>query len=199
MMETFRMAVLVIALLIPGIATRAQAAQGGPPMNDPFSDQDRSPATEAKRDEVWKRIEAVRIYQLTEELNLDDATSAKLSSLLSSIDQKRRDLQKEQMAGMRSLRDILRAAKPDEAKIKQVLAKLEQNRRAMLDMRESELKSLREILTVEQQARFIIFQHDFQRNMRRMIAGARHGNGPGRAGAEQGMPGGQPGETPPAR
>jgi hypothetical protein len=67
MMMTFRMAVLVIALLLPGIAARAQAPQGGPPMlmNDPFSDQDRSPATEAKREEVRRKIEAVRIYQLT--------------------------------------------------------------------------------------------------------------------------------------
>jgi len=135
MMKTIRMAVLVIALLLPGIAARAQAPQGGPPMlmDDPFSDQDRSPATEAKRDEVRKKIEAVRIYQLTEELKLDEKTSAKMSSLLGSVDQKRRDLQKEQVAGIRSLRDVLKAAKPDEGKIKQVLAKLEQNRRAMQD------------------------------------------------------------------
>jgi len=194
------MAVLVIALLLPAIAARAQVPQGGPPMlmDDPFSDQDRSPATEAKRDEVRKKIEAVRIYQLTEELKLDEKTSAKMSSLLGSVDQKRRDLQKEQVAGMRSLRDVLKAAKPDEGKIKQVLAKLEQNRRAMQDMRESELKSLRDILTVEQQARFIIFQQDFQRNMRRMIAGARHGNGPGKPGTGPGQPGGQPNAAPPA-
>jgi Spy/CpxP family protein refolding chaperone len=201
MMKTIRMAVLVIAMLLPGFPALAQASQGGPPMvmDDPFSDQDRNPAIETKRDEVRKKIEAVRIYQLTEELNLDEKTSARMSSLLSSIDQKRHDLQKEQVAGIRSLRDVLRAANPDESKIKQVLAKLEQNRRAIQDMRESELKSLKEILTVEQQARFILFQHDFQRNMRRMIAGARHGNGQGKAGMGQGRSGVQPGGAPPAQ
>jgi len=199
MMKPIRIAILVIALLLPGIVARAQQApQGGPPMDDMFSDPDRGPASEAKRDEVRKKIEAVRIYQLTEELKLDDTTSAKLSSLLSSVDQKRRDLQKEQMAGMRSLRDALKQAKPDESKIKQVLTKLEQNRRGMLDLRESEMKNLKDILTVEQQARFIVFQHDFQHNMRKMIAGARHGNGPGKSGTGQGRPGGQPDAGPPA-
>ena len=43
------------------------------------------------------------------------------------------------------------------------------------------------MLTVEQQARYVIFQQEFRREMRGMISGAR-GNGPG-----QGSPGMGPG------
>jgi len=193
-MKTVRIIILAIALLLPGIAAQAQQRPHG---SSPaglydddmgFSDQDRGPAFEAKRDEVRKRVDAVRIYRLTEDLKLDEKTSAKVSSLLSSFDQRRRDLQKEQMTDMRALREAVKAEKPDETKIKPLLVKLESAHRTMQGLRDSELKGLKELLTVEQQARFIIFQQDFQHNMRRMIAGARSANGTGRSGAGQGQP-----------
>ena len=59
-----------------------------------------------------------------------------------------------------------------------LLEKLEKNRQEMQGLKDQELKGLKDILTIEQQARFLIFQHEFQREMRDMISGAR-GKGPG--------------------
>jgi Spy/CpxP family protein refolding chaperone len=149
-----------------------EPGQGGPP-------------SEERREEVRKKIEAIRIWRLTEELKLDTNTSAKLSSLLSSLDQKRRDTMREQMEAMRDLRSLLKTAKPDEAKIKPLLEKLEKNHHEMQALRNKEFKGLKEILTVEQQARFLVFQQEFQREMRDMISGAR-GKGPGGPGRRSG-------------
>ncbi len=135
--------------------------------------------SEKKREEVRKKIEAVRIWRLTEELKLDENTAAKLSAFLSSFDQQRRDIVREQMATMRELRHALKASKPDEAKLKAALDKLEKNRHAMGDIRDKEIAGLKNILTTEQQARFLIFQQEFRHEMQRMIAGARE-NAPGR-------------------
>ncbi len=145
-----------------------EPGQGGPP-------------SEERREEVRKKIEAVRIWRLTEELKLDTNTSAKLSSLLSSLDQQRRDTMREQMEAMRDLRSLLKSAKPDEAKIRPLIEKLEKNHHEMQALRNREFKGLKEILTIEQQARFLLFQQEFQREMRDMIAGAR-GKGQGRDG-----------------
>jgi len=148
--------------------------QGGPP-------------SEERREEVRKKIEAVRIWRLTEELKLDTTASAKLSSFLSSLDQKRRDTMRDQMEAMRDLRSLLKTAKPDEAKIKSLLEKLEKNHHEIQGLKDQEMKGLKDILTIEQQARFLIFQQEFQREMRSMISGVR-GKGRGKGGMGLGGP-----------
>ena len=120
-------------------------------------------------------------------MKLDTNTSAKISSVLSSFDQQRRDIMREQMTTMRDIRFSLRSSKPDESKLKTALEKLEKNHRAVQELREKEFRALKDILTIEQQTRYLLFQQDFQREMRGMIAGARGGgqgmgSGPGSGG-----------------
>jgi Spy/CpxP family protein refolding chaperone len=177
--------ILAIALTMTGMPAFAQRqmADERPRDADEFAPEpgQGGPPSEERREEVRKKIEAVRIWRLTEELELDTNSIAKLSSLLSSLDRKRRDTMREQMEAMRDLRSLLKAAKPDETKIKSLLEKIEKNHNEMQSVRNRELKSLKEILTVEQQARYLLFQQDFQREMRSMISGAR-GKGQGRDG-----------------
>ncbi|OGW34604.1 MAG: hypothetical protein A2X58_01910 [Nitrospirae bacterium GWC2_56_14] len=184
--------ILTIALTLTGMPAFAQRQLSGPMADEPqreagpFSPEGQGgPPSEERREEVRKKIEAVRIWRLTEELKLDTNSSAKLSSLLSSLDLKRRNTMREQMEAMRDLRSLLRTAKPDEAKIMSLLEKLEKNRQEMQGLKDQELKGLKDILTIEQQARFLIFQHEFQREMRDMISGAR-GKGPGGPGRRGG-------------
>jgi hypothetical protein len=168
-----------------GMPAFAQRRPSGPPPDDrqrgegsfaPDQGQG-NPQSEERREEVRKKIEAIRIWRLTEELKLDVNTSVRLSSLLSSLDQKRREFLREQMETTRALRQALRSKKPDEAVIKPLLDKLDSNQRAMQALRDNEIKGLKEFLTAEQQARYLLFQQEFQREMREMIAGAR-GSGP---------------------
>jgi Spy/CpxP family protein refolding chaperone len=184
--------ILTIALTLTGMPAFAQRQMSGPMADEPQREagafppeRQGGPPSEERREEVRKKIEAVRIWRLTEELKLDTDSSAKLSSLLSSLNLKRRNTMREQMEAMRDLRSLLRTAKPDEAKIKALLEKLEKNRHEMQGLKDQELKGLKDILTIEQQARFLIFQHEFQREMRDMISGAR-GKGPGGPGRRGG-------------
>jgi Spy/CpxP family protein refolding chaperone len=151
------------------------------------------PLSEEKREEVRKKIDAVRIWRLTEALKLDTNTSAKLSSLLGSLAHQRRDILREQTGVISFLRFAVSAPKPDEAKIKTYLEKLEKNRHALQELTNSEASGLKNILTIEQQARYVVFQHEFTREMRGMIGGA-YGN-PGKGGmgigGEAGMGSGQ--------
>jgi Spy/CpxP family protein refolding chaperone len=130
---------------------------------------------EKKREDVLKKIEAVRIWRLTEELKLDQATAAKLSAFLSSFDQQRKTILREQVTTMRDLRRAVSASKPDEAKLKAALEKLEKNHYAMQGLKEKEFSGLKDILTPEQQARFALFQEKFRHEMRKMLEGARTG------------------------
>ena len=189
---------LIIAAAVASAApASAQQAQPGGHYDDAMG-FDNPPgqgnaAMEEKREAIRKKIEAVRIWRLTEELKLDTGTSAKLASILSSMDQQRRDIMREQMAVMRELQQSLKSSKPDETKLKDSLEKLEKNHHAMQELRDREFKALKDILAIEQQARFLVFQQQFQREMRGMISGARgggQGRGPmGRGGRTPGGPG----------
>jgi Spy/CpxP family protein refolding chaperone len=98
------------------------------------------------------------------------------------------------MEAMRTLRRALKTTKPDETKLKATLEKLVQNRHAMDELRDKEISGLKDILTIEQQARFVIFQQEFRHEMLGMISGARGGGGPGRGRMGQ-VPGGVPSEN----
>jgi len=190
--------ILTIALTLTGLPAFAQRQPSGPMADERSRDAggfspepgQGGPPSEERREEVRKKIEAVRIWRLIEELKLDANSSAKLSSLLSSLDQKRRTTMREQMEAMRDLRFLLKTTKPDEAKIKSLLEKLERNNHEIQSLKDQEMRGLKDFLTIEQQARFLLFQQEFQREMQEMISGARNkgqdrdgmGGGPNRRG-----------------
>ncbi len=138
------------------------------------------PMSEERREEVRKKIETIRIWRLTEALKLDANTGAKLSSFLGSSDRQRRDLLRERTGTIRILRGAIRSPKPDESQIKTYLEKLEKNHHAMQELMNNEMSGLKNILTIEQQAQYVVFQHEFMHEMRGMIGGA-YGN-PGKRG-----------------
>jgi Spy/CpxP family protein refolding chaperone len=199
--------IIMIAAVITAAGISAYAQQGQRPVSGPTGGQygpdmdldgtsgSGGPPSEQKRDEVRKKMEAVRMWRLTEALKLDEKTSAKLAALLSSMDQKRGALMRESGQILRDLRLSLKAGNPDEKKIKADLTKIEKNQHEMMDLKKKELNGIKDILTIEQQARYLIFQHEFQREMRGMIAGAR-GQGHGGKGMRGGLgrPGGSIGE-----
>lgn len=182
-MQGVPVAIMAAALIIAGATVHAQQGpgqMGGQYRNVSESDrtQGRGEPDAKKRAEVRKKIEAVKIWRLTEELKLDEKTSARLASFLSAMDENRRGLMHERMETMKDLRTILKTKKPDEKKLKADLDKLEKNRREMVELDGKETGGVKDILSVEQQARYVIFQQEFRRELRGMISGAR-GNGQG--------------------
>lgn len=194
-MKGVRLAIIAAALIITGATAHAQQGPGqtgGQYRNEPGFDntQGRGEPDAKKREEVRKKIETVRMWRLTEELKLDEKTGARLASFLSAMDEKRRGLVHERMETMRDLRALLKTGNPDEKKLKAGLDKLEKNRGEMVALEGKEINGIKDILSVEQQARYVIFQQEFRREMRGMIAGAR-GGGQGMRG-----PGNGPERTP---
>jgi Spy/CpxP family protein refolding chaperone len=189
-MKAFRMIMLAAVLIVFGAAASAQQGPlaAGPMGGQSDDDVDfeagpgRSgpgvPLSEERREEIRKKVEAYRIVRLTEELKLDSQAAMKLAALLGSADKKRWELTREKRETMMEIQTALRSGSPDERKLKAALDRLDRNHREMMDIREKEMKGLRDILTVEQRARYTIFQREFMREMRGRMAGARGGQGP---------------------
>jgi len=122
-------------------------------------------------EKVRKRVETLKMWKLTEALNLDEKTTAVLFPLLNKYDKKRAELENALREGMRELKEGLKDK--NERRLAAALDKLEQNNKGMQKLKEEEWAELKKALTVEQQAKLVIFQQDFNREMKKMIAQAK--------------------------
>jgi hypothetical protein len=203
-MRMIPLLILTAALAFPVMPVFAQRQMPGAAYDDrqreegEFApDQGRGAPAGERREEIRKKIEAIRIWRLTEELNLDEKTAARFFPAISGLAQKRNELMRENMETQRELRLYLDAEKPDEKKMKAALDRLEYIHRETAKLTEKEIGITKDLLTVEQQARYYLFQQDFQREIREMISGARGGIGPqGARGQGQRLPGMQRNQRP---
>lgn len=114
-------------------------------------------------------IETIKIWKMTEALNLDEDQAAKLFPRLAQLEASRREFHRQQ----RLLRDELtELLKQQPLRDQEVKARLERLERAEIDFRGREQVirgGLRSILSVEQQARLALFEDRFESEMRRAI------------------------------
>jgi cytochrome c556 len=180
---------MIMTLLLAGLATGAlaqqQTPQGGVPRHPDFAPGNgpgHNRPTEQQREEVRKKVEAIRLARLTETLQLDEKTAAKFIPVITAIEQKRRALTKENQETIRELKIMLHANPPDDAKLKAAIGAIEKNRREIYSLRDKEFSAARDNLTVTQMARYLLFNQEFQQEMRGMVEGARHPRhgGPGK-------------------
>lgn len=182
-MKIFNIAIAIIILVLVWTAAFAQTRFQEPPGNVGQQGESRfapdqgpgAPPSPERREQVRKKIEAIRVWRMTEELDLDEKTAAKFLPAISALSHQRNELARENLETMRELRIYLRSGKPDEKEIRNALDRLEKIHRELTNIREKEISAAKAHLTFEQQAKYIIFQQEFQREISDMIAGARRG------------------------
>jgi Spy/CpxP family protein refolding chaperone len=155
--------ILFLVFLIGGFAVDSLAIMP--------EDSDRPPTME-QRERVRKRIETLKMWKLTKALDLDEKTSAQLFPLINKYDKKRAEIEFNIRDGMRELRKYLKENSKD--LLKNVMAKLEQNNRLLQSINEEEWAELKKVLTIEQQANFILFRQEFDKDIRKIITNAKN-------------------------
>lgn len=114
-------------------------------------------------------IETIKIWKMTEALNLDEGQAAKLFPKLAQLEASRRQFYRRQRMLRNELAELLRQRPLQDEEIK---VRLDQLDRAEIDFRgqEQAIKGgLRSILSPEQQARLALFEDRFDSEMRRVI------------------------------
>ena len=178
---------IILAGFLAATASSAIAQQQAP---GPRRDR----PSEEQREAVRRKMDAVRIARLTETLKLDEKTAAAFIPVITALEQKRRELMKENRHIMQEMRLLLQASPPDEGKLKTAISRIGKNRQAIAAQRDKELDAARSHLTIVQTAHYIIFNQEFQQEMRGMLDEARGGH-PGRNPNGRG-PGRGPGQGP---
>ena len=166
--------VIAVGLFILGLALPcfSQPPREGRP-GGPAFDGDESPPSFEKREEIRKRIELIRMWKLTEELDLTEETGAKLFPVLHTYDEKRMELHKERRNIMEQLRKALKDEATSDKAIEAAVDKLDENTLAETDLIRQQRRELKGVLSPRQQAKFVLFQREFHREIRKIIAEAR--------------------------
>jgi hypothetical protein len=160
---------LAAGLMLPSLV-QAQMRRGNPGMKREAMRQQRMERLKDTRD----MIEDLRIVRLTKELNLTDQQLAKLLPRFRETQAARKEFQQKHMGQIKDLDDLLNGR----ASEKDLQAKLSEMERLENDFQSKERETRRELLgqlSVEQQARFFVFQEKFEREIRELIRGIKQG------------------------
>lgn len=129
---------------------------------------DRKPPSTEKVERMRKRIETMKMWKLTQVLDLDEQRAAELFPVLNRYNKKRLDVMKRMRENMRKLRGTVDSAPEDELQV--LIRNLRDAHAELKAVNEEELESFRGLLSVREFAKFVIFKQDFNREMKRRIA-----------------------------
>jgi Spy/CpxP family protein refolding chaperone len=119
-----------------------------------------------------EKTEVLRIYELIKALDLDEKTAIRFFPILNKYDKKRAEINHKIREDIRELKEALK--EKSEAQIKDILKRLQQNRKALQELNDEKNAELKNVLTVEQQAKYMLFQYKFPKELRKKISGRRH-------------------------
>ena len=121
---------------------------------------------------VRKKVEALRAWQLTEELDLDEKTSSQLFPAMRRADEERWRIEMSNRKLVREMSRSLQDQNPDPDRINRILDELQANRRELIRAEEKHIEQVRQILSPVDTARYLLFQIRFQREIKQKAAEA---------------------------
>lgn len=126
---------------------------------------------------AMEMIAAMRIVRMRDQLGLNDQQVAAIMPKLSRRDSLARTYFETQRKDLELLKQELAKNSPSQSKLSEIMNRMkkreEENQDATAKIRDEILS----VLSVEQQARFIIFEVEFEHEVRRMIDQVRGGRG----------------------
>jgi hypothetical protein len=133
-----------------------------------------------QREEARRQVEAIRIGRLTERLQLDEKTAVTFIPAIMAIGQKRRAHMAENRQAMLDIRRQLDSESRNDAELRSAVERFVKSQQEIMKQREREMEIVQSQLTMDQQARYIVFQQEFLREVRKILSGSRSKfNGPG--------------------
>ncbi len=123
--------------------------------------------------EPKEMMETIKIWKLTEALNLNENQSTRFFPKLKEMRDLRDEFEQNRMKALSKLDDYLKDAKKYEPDIKNMIKDFDENEAKFQEKIGKIKKELSSVLTPEQQAKYMLFQSQFDKEMHEMINKAR--------------------------
>lgn len=138
-------------------------------------------AREKLRQQVIDQMQTMRMWKITEELKLNEATAAQVFPLLARLDEQEREIARERGEIFHQLRNEVQAPAPDSARIGSLIDRFVANRARKVALEQEKLAALRRILTPVQLAKILMLlpriDEGFRHHIRETMNGGRFGGG----------------------
>lgn len=157
---------LLTALVLP---SRAEAQPPGPPTPQSVTGGAEPGPRTARRERVRQRIRAMRAWYLTEELDLDDATAARLFPVLGQYDERLAAVHQRGGQLRRALRRAMSSSRPDQTSIDRLLDDLLTHYDNLYRVQRERLIALRKVMSPSQSARLVLILPRLDDAVRREI------------------------------
>ncbi|RLA85321.1 MAG: hypothetical protein DRG31_03300 [Deltaproteobacteria bacterium] len=113
-------------------------------------------------------FEALKLWKLTQALDLTEDEAAELFPLLKRYSRERRQLLREYRRSLRELRELLQKDAPED-RLKEKISEVESYIERMDQLRQREWEQVKGVLSVEKQARYLLFLDRFYRDFWRIL------------------------------
>lgn len=148
---------LLLTAVLPVLAQERAAPAGPPPI---------------------ERLEKLRLERLQESLGLTEGQTESLRRQLEENRAAMRESFERHHAAMESLHESLKAEPANQEALRRALADVEAARERMEELRDRQMADLGGTLTLEQRAKFLLFNRQFDSRLRELVE-RRHGGKPG--------------------
>jgi len=118
-----------------------------------------------KMEKIRHKMEFLRNWKLMDELKLDEATASKLFNAMKGFDERNRKIMDEGFDLVKQLESIVEKGNGNEKEIQALITKLRTNMEAGHNLKLQRIDAVARLLTVEQQAKYILFELSFKREM----------------------------------
>ncbi len=163
-MKLYKILIVVLAL---GMTTDIFAQRWGDfPPGDP-------PGDHPMREQMRQRIETLKVWKLTEDLNLTPEQSEKFFPAYKQFNDSRKAIEEERRTVFDQLDLLTGEDKPDDKKINELLDKLDNFDQRINDLRVKFRQDLNGILTTQQIGRLYVFEVEFMRHIQDIMRDAR--------------------------
>lgn len=152
---------LLLAAALPVLAQERAAPAGPPPI---------------------ERLEKLRLERLQESLGLTEEQTESLRRQLEENRAAMRESFERHHAAMESLHESLKGEPANQEALRRALADVEAARERMDELRDRQIADLGGTLTLEQRAKFLLFNRQFDSRLRELIERRRAPDSPGRQG-----------------
>ncbi len=122
-----------------------------------------------KHEKLRERIELMAMWKLTDALDLDQETAAKLFPMLHEFNAQQQELREKRREIIVGLKTEVEKKKPNSDSLSEMIEDFKENEIELVKQRNKKLDELSKLLTEEQVAKMIVFVPQFERDVRQMI------------------------------
>ncbi|MEE2829715.1 MAG: periplasmic heavy metal sensor [Myxococcota bacterium] len=158
----YMLLILSITLALPSLAAAEPPPERAPPSHEPGTETE-------SREDLMNRIRLVRMYAITEALDLDEATAAKLFPALREQDDAIKALHQSKQEHRKALRGMMKSESYDRKVVADRIDALSKVDVQIAQARADQVTKLKRILTPEQQVKFVLVRERLENEIRRTI------------------------------